>query len=74
MSVIEMVVDEKDDREVHKVGMVFSILAAEIIQVLDSIAWVRCASGNVFLVKPLLVPFLFRLIITAKLARLEHKL
>ena len=47
MSVIEMVVDEKDDREVHKVGMVFSILAAEIIQVLDSIAWVRCASGNV---------------------------
>ena len=48
ISVIEMVVDEKDDREVHKVGMVFSILAAEIIQVLDSIAWVRCASGNVF--------------------------
>ena len=24
------------------------VLAAEIIQVLDSIAWVRCASGNVF--------------------------
>ena len=48
ISVIEMVVDEKDDREVHKVGMVFSILAAEIIQVLDSIAWARCASGNVF--------------------------
>ena len=49
ISVIEMVVDEKDDREVHKVGMVFSILAAEIIQVLDSIAWVRCASGNVLM-------------------------
>ena len=61
MSVIEMVVDEKN--EVRKVGMVVTkewrkaksaemlefvfVLAAEIIQVLDSIAWVRCASGNV---------------------------
>ena len=37
-----------DDREVHKVGeMVFVLLAAEIIQVLDSLARVRCASGNV---------------------------
>ena len=25
----------------------FFVLAVEIIQVLDSIAWVRCASGNV---------------------------
>ena len=62
MSVIEMVVDEKN--EVRKVGMVVTkewrkaksaemlefvfVLAAEIIQVLDSIAWVRCASGNVY--------------------------
>ena len=27
------------------------VLAAEIIHVLDSIAWVRCASGNVLFVK-----------------------
>ena len=27
------------------------VLAAEIIKVLDSIAWVRCASGNVLFVK-----------------------
>ena len=27
----------------------FSILAAEIFQVLDSIVWVRCAPGNVLL-------------------------
>ena len=60
MSVIEMVVDEKDDREVHKVGKVVTkewskakvlklkfvfALAVELFQVLD---WVRCASGNVF--------------------------
>ena len=55
--VIEMVVDELDDSKVHKVGEVATkeleelifvfVLAAEIIKVLDSIAWVRCASGNV---------------------------
>ena len=28
--------------------VIVSILAAEITQVLDSIPWVRCASGNVF--------------------------
>ena len=28
------------------------VLAAEIIHVLDSIAWVRCASGNVFATLP----------------------
>ena len=61
--VIEMVVGEQDDREVHKVGKVvtrewrkakvlnwnlhsFQLLG--IIQVLDSISWVRYASGNVF--------------------------
>ena len=55
---------ELDDREVHKVGKVvtrewrkakvlnwnlhlFQLL--EIIQVLVSISWVRCASGNVFI-------------------------
>ena len=27
------------------------VLAAEIIKVLDSIAWARCASGNVLFVK-----------------------
>ena len=63
MSVIEMVVDEKDDREVHKVGKVVTkewgkaevlklefgfVLAAEIIQVSDSIAWVCCASCKVY--------------------------
>ena len=59
MVVIEMGVDNK---EVYKVGKVvtkeqskaksaetgfFFVLVVEIIQVLDSIAWVRCASGNV---------------------------
>ena len=29
----------------------FFFLSAETIQVLDSIAWVRCASGNVLFVK-----------------------
>ena len=58
--VIEMVVGEQDDREVHKVGKVitrewWNVSSAklfrllEIIQVLDSISWVRCASGNVSL-------------------------
>ena len=51
------------DREVHKVGKVvtrewrkakvlnwnlYSFQLLEIIQVLDSISWVRCASGNVY--------------------------
>ena len=27
------------------------VLAAEIIHVLDSIAWVRCASGNVYILR-----------------------
>ena len=51
---------DQDGREVHKVGKVvirelFKVLnwnlhsfrLLEIIQVLDSISWVRCASGNV---------------------------
>ena len=59
MSVIEMAVDEKDDREVHEVEKVVTkewskakvlkltfvfALAVEIIQ-----DWVRCASGYVFI-------------------------
>ena len=37
----------------HKVGEVVIVLAAGIIQVSDSIAWVRCASGNAcFLSEP----------------------
>ena len=58
--VIEMVVDDKEVYKVGKVvtkertkaksaetGFFFFVLAVEIIQFLDSIAWVRCASGNV---------------------------
>ena len=51
-----MVVDEKNDREVYNVGKVFTkewrkaevlnwifcVFFAELIQVLDSKAWVRC--------------------------------
>ena len=33
-------------KELEELIFVF-VLAAEIIKVLDSIAWVRCASGNV---------------------------
>ena len=64
MVVIEMVVDVQDEREVRKVGKVVTrsgetqfqklafvlVLAAtaETIQVSGSIAWVRCASSNVY--------------------------
>ena len=37
-------------KELEELIFVF-VLAAEIIKVLDSIAWVRCASGNVLFVK-----------------------
>ena len=61
MVVIEMVVGEKDGWEVHKVERcspgsegrpkvlnwnLLSFQLLEIIQVLDSISWVHCASGN----------------------------
>ena len=54
---VTVVIEMVDDREVHKVGKVreakvlnwnlHSFQLFEIIQVLDSISWVRCASGNV---------------------------
>ena len=63
MVVIEMVVGEKDGWEVHKVERcspgsegrlnvlnlnLLSFQLLEIIQVLNSISWIRCASGNVY--------------------------
>ena len=49
---VKVVFNEWRKAKNAKPGICVSFIAIMIIQVSDSIAWVRCASGNVFAISP----------------------